>query len=190
MSSKNSFLGKMTYNYKNKNDTQYVFNSLEENDEFYVCDLYHYDEDLLEKRIGINVLTGDEEWFFDEKTKTYYYYQFNKLYKNVTGKYDKMLSNYFRWIEYSENIKYSEFQGGEENQIMFNFDYGKDGIDNFKKWLKKKFNEGCPVEVCYIMQSPIFIKNEERYIPNPDFTPKYFNVENGSISYTLKKYFK
>lgn len=155
--------------------TSFVDNKLE------TCDNLNLTNGILTRRIGINVLTGEEEWFYDKISDTYYYYQFNKYDKDISGKYDKMLCTHFRWTKYSDNPKWGEFQGSDDNKIMFKYDKQRTengNIDNFKKWLKEQYSKNKPVEVYFILQYPEISVVQNNYNPTPRF--KISNVNIGT----------
>lgn len=163
--------------------TQYFCNN---NDEiFKTMDTIEFNNSRQIKiqRIGKTVLTGNENWFFDDKTKTYYYYQFNKFCEEITGVYDKMLCTHFRWVKHNNKLNWGEFQGDIDNKIMFKFDkesisYGN--VDNFKKWLKNQYEKGTPVEVYYILQYPEISFQGFECIPAPHFKPYHQEIITNS----------
>lgn len=161
--------------------SQYFCNSLKDNNILTTVDGMDLRSRMVEKRIGKTILTGDEDWFYDNVTKCYYYFQQNKF-CCCTGYYDNMICTHFRWVPYSLCIKQSEFQGGNKNQIMFNFDNGVGGIDNFKKWLKNQLSCGTPVEIYYIMQFPEIIYLKNNFNPIPRFVPYYVEVNGGEVN--------
>lgn len=145
------------------------------------CDNLNLSNGILTRRIGINVLTGDEEWFYDRDSDTYYYYQYNKYSKDISGKYDKMMCTHFRWAKYSKNPKYGEFQGSDDNKIMFKYDKRRTengDIDNFKKFLKEQYSKNKPVKVHFILQYPEISVVKNNYNPTPRF--KVYNVDIGT----------
>lgn len=186
MESKQLFLGELVCNGElnetNKKNYQYFCNNITKDNKLSCCDNLEFENNKINKRIGRNIITGDEEWYYDEKTKTYYYYQFNKFNNDIGGKYDPMLCTHFRWTPYSLAPEYGYFQGGESNEIMFNYDYGKNGVDNFKKWLKEQYSKGTPVEVQYIMQFPISIYNRPLYKPNPRFIACNYSIDSNGLN--------
>jgi len=174
-----SFLGKIACcNYDDRDKYQYFCNMIEPNGDFACADVLNIEKNRIIKRIGQTILTGDEDWFFDKNTKTYFFYQNNKFYKNIGGKYDPMMCTHARWTKYTESIEYSYIQGGEKNEIMFNYDYGKDGIDNFKKWLKEQFDKNIPVKILYIMQNPKIIDLGTLHKLNPRFNVHSIEILN------------
>lgn len=163
-----------------KTITQYFCNN-DDNGNFETTDTLQITDNQYIKiqRIGKTILTGNENWFYDDETQTYYYYQFNKFCNEITGIYDKMLCTHFRWIKRNNKLNWGEFQGDIDNKIMFKFDKEsiKNGdIINFKQWLKEQFDKGKPVEVYYILQYPeiSFLGND--YIPNPHFKPYHQEI--------------
>ena len=176
------FLGGFEFlsNTDNKEVSQHFCNSIDDFGKIAVRDSILYDKNITEKRIGMDILTGDEEWYFDDLTKTYYYFQYNKFCENIGGLYDKMMCTHFRWTDYTTNIEYGQFQGGSKNQIMFNYDFGKDGVENFKKWLREQYTNPnkMPVKVQYTLQYPILQRRDEPYIPNPRFIPAHVSVNS------------
>ena len=159
---------------ENKIISQFFCTEIGENNKFATRDSVDVNDNIIKRRIGKTILTGAEEWKYDEKTKTYYFKQFNKFCENISGKYDRMMCTHFRWSKYKENLKYGEFQGDYKNNIMFNFDFGKDGVDNFRKWLTNQNSQGQPVEVYYILQNPIIIKNNSN--------KKFSIIENSKVT--------
>lgn len=176
------FLGGFEFssNSDNKVISQHFCNSIDDCGKIGVRDSISYEKNITEKRIGMDILTGDEDWFFDDTTKTYYYFQYNKFNENIGGSYDKMMCTHFRWTEYNTNIEYGQFQGGAENQIMFNYDFGKAGVENFKNWLREQYTNPSktPVKVLYTLQYPILQRRNEIYIPSPRFIPAHVSVNS------------
>lgn len=134
------------------------------------------------QRIGMTTLKGDEDWFYDEETQTYYYFQFNKFCNDISGKYDKMLCTHFRWVESTNILNWGEFQGDYDNKVMFKFD--KENVEcgniiKFKEWLKEQFDKGTPVQVYYILQYPEISFHGNDYIPSPRFLPSHEAINVG-----------
>jgi hypothetical protein len=138
-------------------------NSLDEDGKAYIRDEYSIDKNIIIKRIGKNILTGNEEWRYDQDTKTYAYFQENKFNEDGLGKFDTMMCTHFRWQPYSIEIEESKFQGSSNGEIMFNFYNDSKGLDYFKKWLKEQFLKGKPIEVYFALQFPILIEKEKIY---------------------------
>ena len=138
-------------------------NSFEKDGKAYIRDEYSFDKSIIIKRIGKNVLTGNEEWRYDEETNTYAYFQENKFNEEDLGKYDTMMCTHFRWQPYSVKIEESKFQGNNNGEIMFNFYNNIKGLNYFKNWLKEQFAKGKPVEIYFALQFPILIKKEKIY---------------------------
>ena len=182
MDSRKPFLGGFEFlsDYDNKAISQHFCNSIDDFGKIAVRDSILFAKGITEKRIGKEILTGDEDWFFDDTTKTYYYFQYNKFCENIGGTYDKMMCTHFRWTDYTTNIEYGQFQGGPENQIMFNYDFGKGGVNNFKLWLKEQYTNPnkSPVIVQYTLQHPILQRGNEPYIPDPRFIPAHVSVNS------------
>ena len=160
--------------------TQYFCNT-NKNEVFETTDSIEFNNNYQIKiqRIGKTILTGSENWFYDVETKTYYYYQFNKFCKEITGYYDKMLCTHFRWVKHSNKLNWGEFQGDIDNKIMFKFDKENTehgNITNFKQWLKEQYEKGKPVEVYYILQYPEISFKSFDYIPNPHFKPYHQEI--------------
>ena len=86
------FLGGFEFssNSDNKVISQHFCNSIDDCGKIGVRDSISYEKNIIEKRIGMDILTGDEDWFFDDTTKTYYYFQYNKFNENIGGSYDKI----------------------------------------------------------------------------------------------------
>lgn len=141
----------------------YLCNSFNNSNGAFVRDSYDIDNNLVIKRIGRNILTGTENFRYDFETNTFAYYQENKFNLHGLGKFDTMMSNYFRWQPFNTNIKESWFQGNDKGEIMFKFSNNIEDINTFKSWLKEKYLEGKPVEVFFVLQSPIIVKKEKIY---------------------------
>ena len=163
-----NYLSSIDYVASERNITQYFCNLFFDN--FETADSMHFIDYYAIKiqRIGKTILTGDEEWFFDKETQSYYYYQFNKFCNDITGLYDKMLCTHFRWVKKNDKLNYGEFCGDLDNKIMFKFD-NNENIDNFKKWLRVQFEKSRPVEVYYILQYPEISFVGNNFNPNPRF---------------------
>lgn len=152
--------------------SQYFCNDIDVDGEFCTCDnsLWNNDESIKVQRIGKTTLTGDEDWYFDEKSSTYYYYQFNKYNEYISGIHDQMSCTHFRWTKHNNDIRYGEFQGDIDNKIMFKFDAenikGGD-IENFKNWLRDQYLNHSPVEVYFILQYPELSYSKNNYMPYP-----------------------
>lgn len=138
-------------------------NSYEEDGKSYIKDEYSFEKSIIIKRIGKNILTGDEKWRYDQETKTYAYFQENKFNEEGLGEFDTMMCTHFRWQPYNIEIQESKFQGNSNGEIMFNFYNDSKGLDYFKKWLKEQFIKGQPVEVQFALQFPILIKKAKIY---------------------------
>ena len=111
MLNKEIFLGSLETS--NKNIRKYLCNKSKENS-IVNCDYYDITNNIITKRIERNILTGEENIRFDQKTKTFAYFQKNKFNIDSLGKYDRMMCNYFRWQEYSDEIEYGMFQGNDK----------------------------------------------------------------------------
>lgn len=142
---------------------QYLCNSIEDNKKAFVRDVYDVENSIIIKKIGKNILTGNENWRYDFETKTFAYFQENKFNDDGMGKYDNMMSTHFKWQTYSKEIKFGMFQGNEKNEIMFKFNEKVDCVDEFKEWLGNQYSKGTPVEVYFALQYPIIIETEKAY---------------------------
>ncbi len=147
----------------NDNIKQYLCNNIEDNGKAFVRDIYNPENSIIIKKVGRNILTGDENWRYDYETKTFVYFQENKFNEDGLGKYDNMMCTRFRWQEYSKEVKYGMFQGNEKGEIMFKFYDKVESVDVFKEWLKNQFSKGIPVEVYFALQYPIIVKIEKAY---------------------------
>lgn len=161
MEDKTMFLGSLDI--ENDIIKQYLCTEIENDKKSIVRDQYILGSDRVIKRIGKNILTGNEIWRYDSETKTFAYYQENKFNENGLGKYDKMMSNYFRWQTFNITIKESMFQGNDKGEIMFKFYDGVEDVNVFKNWLRQKYEEGNPVEVYFALQYPVIMKMEKIY---------------------------
>ena len=159
MEYKEMFLGAIEITNDN---VKHLLCTSKENGKFYIRDSLNIEKNQITKRVGKNILTGDENWRFDSKTKTFAYYQENKFNIDGLGKYDTMMCNYFRWQPYSTDVKTSMFQGNECGEIMFRFEEGKD-VEVFKNWLREKYQIGAPVVVFFSLQYPIIKQNGRIY---------------------------
>lgn len=161
MEDRNIFLGSLEITndlLKNR-----LCNSFEKDGKAYIRDEYSFDKNIIIKRIGKNILTGNEEWRYDEETNTYAYVQENKFNEDELGKYDTMMCTHFRWQPYSVKIEESKFQGNSKGEIMFNFYNDCKGLNYFKNWLREQYTKGKPVEIYFALQFPILIKKEKIY---------------------------
>ncbi len=131
-----------------------------------------YKNQIIIQRIGEHILDGTERWLYDSITKTYYYYQDNKFHNPCGGFFDTMLCTHFNWRQYTKTPPYATIQGGVENEIMFNYDFGVGGVEKFIEWLQKQVNINTPVIIKYILQEPI-IRHIEIPNPRPRFIPKH-----------------
>lgn len=147
----------------NDNIKQYLCNSIEDNGKSFVRDVYNIENSIIIKKVGRNILTGNENWRYDFETKTFVYFQENKFNEDGLGKYDNMMSTHFRWQVYSKEVKYSMFQGNEKGEIMFKFYDKVESVDDFKEWLRNQYSKGNPVEVYFALQYPIIVKTEKTY---------------------------
>lgn len=147
----------------NDNVKRYLCNSINENKKTFIRDVYDIENSIVIKRVGKNILTGNENWRYDSETETFAYYEENKFNEDGLGRYDNMMSTHFRWQTYSEKVKYSMFQGNEKGEIMFKFYDEVKSVSTFKKWLNEQYIKGVPVEVYYALQHPIIIKMEKVY---------------------------
>lgn len=159
MEYKEMFLGSIEITNDN---VKYLLCTSIDDGKFFIRDSLNIEKNEITKRIGKNILTGDENWRFDSKTKTFAYYQENKFNEMGLGKYDTMMCNYFRWQPYSTDVKPSVFQGNENGEIMFRFKECED-VDIFRGWLKEKYQENQPVVVFFALQYPIIKQNGRIY---------------------------
>ena len=146
-------------------------------EDFETVDYLNMDTQDLIKYIGKEILTGEEDWFYCDAKKTYFYNQFNKII--VDNNSAKMMSNYFSFSN-DDNPKYGMFCNGHNQEIHFNFDNGKKGLNNFKKWLKEKYNSPMPVEIYYVMQYPEIINRRFYYESNPRFKGVHVTAKSNS----------
>jgi len=138
-----------------------------EDPEFKVIDktkfAYYPSDSFIVNRIGGNILIGIEDFRFDSATKSYCYKQDNKFNINGLAMYDSMMCSHFTWQKYSEEISYGKFQCNSSGEIMFNYDDGKFGVENFKKWLNEQYRKKNPVIVYYTLQFPYISHYEKSY---------------------------
>lgn len=169
----NIFIGKLGHDsLKNHHDSESFCT-----DRSATIDSLNMETQVLSKYIGKEILTGDEEWFYSEIKKTYYYNQFNKII--VSNNSAKMMCNYFSFSN-DDNPKWGQFCNGLNQEIHFNFDNGEKGIENFRKWLKEKYNSSMPVEVYYVMQYPEIICKRFYYNSNPRFKGTKISAKSNS----------
>ena len=192
---KRNYLAKIDFDDAEKNVTQFFCNSCVK-DKFGTVDNFIIlnGQRMKIQRIGKTVLTGDEEWYYDSESKSYYFYQFNKFCNDITGIYDKMLCTHFRWVKRTNELKYGEFQGDADNKIMFKFDKEnqKNGdINNFKRWLNEQFLNNSPVEIYYILQYPeiSFYKSDYNPLPRFKFTSHQIITDNDLSPNTNTSYY-
>lgn len=140
-------------------------------------DVIEFCTNTVVKRIGEIILDGTEEWLYDSITKTYYFHQENKFHIPCGGFFDTMLCTHFTWRQYSEIPLYGTIQGRSENEIMFNYDFGKGGVSNFIDWLQVQVSKNFPVKVLFVLQEPI-ISHIELPSPKPRFIPKHYFIES------------
>ncbi len=155
------FLGSLEI--ENETVKERLCNCFENEKDSIIRDTYDIENNIITKRIGRAILTGNENWRYDFDTKTFAYCQENKFNEDGLGKFDKMLSNYFRWQSYDSKIKESMFQGNDKGEIMFKFYDGIEDVEIFKKWIIEKYSEGNPVEVYFALQYPVIMKMEKIY---------------------------
>lgn len=140
---------------KISNNNKWYCNHVEDS-RYSCCDTYDENGCFIQ-RVGSYILTGNENWRYNSKSKCYYFSANNKYFDDIDGgSCDAMLCTHFRWTEDKINVPLYMFSGGDTNEIQFNFDNGTGGIENFVKWLSKKFNEKCPVEVVYVLKNPVY----------------------------------
>lgn len=159
------------------NIRSYFCNTIYEDNSYSCNDTFIADTNTIIQRIGIKVLDGTEDWAYDEITKTYYYHQENKFCNPCSGYFDTILCTHFLWRQHLKNPPYSTVQGGVENEIMFNYDDGNGGVDNFIQWLQAQIAVNTPVKVLFVLQHPIIYYIE---VPNPDprFIPKHYFIKS------------
>ena len=177
MENQNEFLGRINHkNIKNTIDSQRICT-----EKYATVDLLKFDSQILIKYIGKEILTGNEEWYFCNEKKTYYYSQFNKI--NVDNNSSQMLCNYFTFSN-DATPEWGKFCNGKNQEIHFNFDNGEKGILYFKKWLKEKYNSAMPVEIYYVLQYPDIFCKRFYYNSNPRFKGANYSVkpQNGGLT--------
>ena len=87
MLNKEIFLGSLETS--NKNIRKYLCNKSKENS-IVNCDYYDITNNIITKRIERNILTGEENIRFDQKTKTFAYFQKNKLMQRSFYSWEKL----------------------------------------------------------------------------------------------------
>ena len=191
MEDKEIFLGALKIN--NDIIKPYLCNSVNENGEAFVRDTYDLDSNIITKRVGRNILSGNEKWRYDTETKTFCYLQSNKFNETGLGRYDTMMSTHYRWKSFDKNIQESMFQGNENGEIMFRFKKEINDLEYFKSWLKEQYSKGKPVEVYFALQFPIIIKKEKIYNwcylerINREYENISFECEEGSLEPIIEK---
>ncbi len=174
---KNMFNLKSKMHIDNSYDIRaYYCNSIDS--DIYSCnDSIEFKSKTIVQRIGERILDGSENWSYDPVTKTYYYHQDNKFHIPCGGFFDTMLCTHFTWRQYSLTPPYGTIQGGEENEIMFNYDFGNGGVDNFINWLQSQIDKNIPVKVQYVLQEPL-IGHIDLPNPMPRFLPRNYFIES------------
>lgn len=105
------------------------------------------------------ILTGDESWYYDVKSKCYGFYAEDKYFDEIDGgAQDPMLCTHYRWSNNIDSTPLYMFSGGWKNEIKFNYDNGIGGLNNYIAWVRKKYTEGEGVKLVYIMKNPIYQK--------------------------------
>ena len=136
-------------------------------------DFLNMESQILLKYVGKEILTGDEEWLYSKDKKTYFYNQFNKI--KVNNNSAKMMCNYFSFSN-DDNPERGQFCNGINQEIQFNIDK----VENFKNWLREKYNSTMPVEVYYVMQYPEVISRRFYYNFNPRFKGVNISAKSNS----------
>lgn len=102
-------------------------------------------------------LTGNEDWFYDEKTNSFCFHAFNKYYdEDNDGSKDTMMCTHFAWVSGGVPTKHGEFSGGTLNEIRFYYNERNEVLEEFVEWIKSQVEKGTPVIVYYIMKEPIY----------------------------------
>lgn len=102
-------------------------------------------------------LTGIEDWFFDEKNRSFCFHAFNKYFDDIDGgAMDTMMCTHFVWVSGGCPLKHGEFAGGRTDEIRFNYNNGEEGLESFVEWIRSQNEVGTPVKVYYIMKEPIY----------------------------------
>ena len=138
----------------------------------YVADVEHHEWEKL-------ILTGDEDWHKSSTTEV-------DRFSYNTSEYPAFaegLSNYFLVQKgIGTNVGILVFNAG--TQIVVNFsDYGTTTLEEFKAWLKSKYDAKNPVIVYYKLATPINLEltTEQKAIRDTKLNT-YKNVTNISLS--------
>ena len=102
------------------------------------------------QRVGKLVLDGTENWLTVSVSEilTIYYI---RLYSAKTK--HNMISSHF--VYNKSNDVYPSFHIDAFNALIFNYENGVGGVDNFKSWLAAQAAAGTPVTVYYELAQPI-----------------------------------
>lgn len=138
----------------------------------YVADVEHHEWEKL-------ILTGDEDWHKSSTTEV-------DRFSYNTSEYPAFadgLSNYFLVRKgIGTNVGTLVFNAG--TQIVVNFsDYGTTTLEEFKAWLKSKYDAGNPVTIYYKLATPtnLELTTEQKAIRDTKLNT-YKNVTNISLS--------
>ena len=128
---------------------------------------------------GKLILMGDEDWHKSSTTEV------DRFSYNTSDypAFAKGLSNYFLVQKgIGTNVGRLVFNAG--TQIVVNFsDYGTTTLEEFKAWLKSKYDEGNPVIVYYKLATPVNLElTEEQKAIRDTKLYTYKNVTNISLS--------
>lgn len=138
----------------------------------YIADIEHHEWEKL-------ILTGDEDWHKSSTTEV-------DRFSYNTSEYPAFadgLSNYFLVQKgIGTNVGTLVFNAG--TQIVVNFsDYGTTTLEEFKAWLKSKYDAGNPVTIYYKLATPtnLELTTEQKAIRDTKLNT-YKNVTNISLS--------
>lgn len=135
-------------------------------------DTLRLDESLLVKRIFRIILTGDEEWAYDDECSAFCYFEPNLI--RTGSPLCAMLSNYFSFCG-NDTLSHGQFRSDGEGRILFK-NNNCNCLDDFIKWIKDK-RETMPVQVYAVLRYPVLLRARFSYNPNPRFRGVHVSVE-------------
>lgn len=118
----------------------------------WICDEVDLVRGVYVRRVGTRVLNGanDEHW---DTTSVQYYLPFPDKRSNYTDVGNALVCSHFKARTYIDNslgfVTETHFSNGNIN-VLFNYDNGQGGLNNFIAWLRTN-----PITVQYVLATPV-----------------------------------
>lgn len=130
------------------------------------ADYVDFEKQQIIKNVSVVNFTGEEEWHVQENA--YFTYI-----AHTTSETPPTLCSAFS-LSTSESVAVGEYRLGGidswDGNVLFNYDDGAGGVDNFKSYLGQQYANGTPVKFYYPCVAPITELIELPKIPTSDGT--------------------